>query len=142
MRNLSLLSESRTALSNSGSLLPLQLLGGPHRRHHVEQLIVPCGPVGCHGNLVFSKLSPGSVSFVVICCNGNLVFFLTVAHQRTSGSSSTIPAFSRRVTIYCAILRRTPCRPIWDQGHYSDTRYKSMLICTLHCSFVLFIIAL
>jgi hypothetical protein len=43
------------------------------RSHYVEQLVVLCYPVGCHGNLVFSNLLPGSDSFVVIRRKGNVI---------------------------------------------------------------------
>jgi hypothetical protein len=41
--------------------------------HHVEQLLVLCYSVCCHGNLVFSNLLPGNDSFVAIRRSGNVV---------------------------------------------------------------------
>jgi hypothetical protein len=48
IRRISLLSESRTGLwfLEFWISTPRWLLGGPHRRHHIEQLIALCCPVG------------------------------------------------------------------------------------------------
>jgi hypothetical protein len=83
----------------------LYMLGGPHRKHHVEQLTVICCPVGCPGNPVFSNLLPGNDSFAAIRCNGNVISG-TLFSKRTSASGSTIPAFSRHVTIFwhCSLV--------------------------------------
>jgi hypothetical protein len=55
------------------------LLGGPHRRHHVEQLIILCCSIGCPvgypGNFLWNNLLPGIDSFAVLCCNGNECLF-------------------------------------------------------------------
>jgi hypothetical protein len=42
------------------------------------------------------NLLPGDDTFAVMRCNGNG----NVVEQRTFGSGSTIPAFSRHVTVY------------------------------------------
>jgi hypothetical protein len=47
---------------------------------------------------VFSNLLPGNDSFVLSVVTGTSVY-LAFAHQRTSGSGSTIPPFRRHVTI-------------------------------------------
>jgi hypothetical protein len=60
-------------LSNSRINSLLYLPRGPDRRHHVEQLILLCCPVSCHGNLVFSNFLPGNDSFVAIRCNENVI---------------------------------------------------------------------
>jgi hypothetical protein len=46
----------------------LSLPRGQNISHHVEQLILLCYSVCCHGNLVFSNLLPNA-SFVAICCS-------------------------------------------------------------------------
>jgi hypothetical protein len=64
-----------------------------------------CYPVGCHGNLVFRNLLPGNDSFAAIRCN-IIVAAETWLASRCSPmdvrSGSTIPAFSRHVTLSCA----------------------------------------
>jgi hypothetical protein len=83
MRNLSLLSESRTNLYYYFDLSTL--LFWIHESTAFYNLprtseSPPCWtvnflwyPVGCHGNLVFINLLPGNDSLAAICCNGNVI---------------------------------------------------------------------
>jgi hypothetical protein len=96
------LSESQTELTSCG----------PNVDHQVEQLTVPCYSL-------FHPLPRKRVTiswqlfdlYNRIRCRGNVFLlaivmetsvYLVVAHQRTSGSGSTIPAFRRHVTILSA----------------------------------------
>jgi hypothetical protein len=75
----------------------LKILGGLHRRHHIEQLIVLCCPVGCPRNHVLRtcyRVATRSLLSVIT----ETIVYLAVAYQRTSGSGSTIPAIRRHVT--------------------------------------------
>jgi hypothetical protein len=67
------MNESLTNLLNSRMNSLLYLPRGPNVCHHVEELIVLCYSVCCHGNLVFNSLLPGNDSFIVIRCSGNLI---------------------------------------------------------------------
>jgi hypothetical protein len=51
----------------------LWLISDPHRRHHVEQLIALCCPIGCHGNIIFRNLLLGNDSFAAVLCKGNVI---------------------------------------------------------------------
>jgi hypothetical protein len=74
----------------------------PELSHQVEQLIVLCYSVGCHGNREFSNLLPGNNSFIAIRCNGNVIPQPLLSSGRLLGC--TIPAFSRHVTVYLTTL--------------------------------------
>jgi hypothetical protein len=70
------------SLTNVGQISPTTFISlllrptnprRPHRRYHVEQLVVLCCPVGCHGNLVLSNLLPYNDSFATITSSGNMI---------------------------------------------------------------------
>jgi hypothetical protein len=93
--------------------LLLKLLGGPHRRHHVEQLIVLCCPVGCHGNIVFSNLLRGSESFIAavviwVSVDTGMRVYKTVVQQwsvprcHENVFSEALPGKERLFWLYCS----------------------------------------
>jgi hypothetical protein len=88
----------------SSNLLPVITVGGQHRIHHVQQLIILCCLVGCPGFLCLTTCYLVTTRSLLSVVTETSVY-LVVAHQRTSGSVSTIPAFRRHVTI--SILKNT-----------------------------------
>jgi hypothetical protein len=67
------LSEESPTLLKARMNSVLYLPRGPNISHRVEQLIVLCYSVCCHGNLVFSNLLPGNDSLVAIHCSRNVI---------------------------------------------------------------------
>jgi hypothetical protein len=60
------------------------------------------------------NLLPGDDTFAAIRCNGNGNF----AEQRTSASGSTVPAFSRHITVFCI------CQILGGRGREENCEYN------------------
>jgi hypothetical protein len=71
--------------------LPFITSTRPECKSPCRKLILLCYSVCCHRNLVFSNLLPSNVSFVAICCSGNVISSRCSATDVRSGSN--IPAF-------------------------------------------------